>query len=170
MAGSLNKAIVVGNVVRDPEVRQTPDGRKIVNLSVATSEQWKDKNTGERREKAEFHRVVIFNERLAGVAEQYMKKGTKVYLEGQLQTRKWTDQSGQDRYITEIVLGQFRGELLLLDRAGGAANDSFGGDAFEGSGTGSSDRASGSGGGEMSKSTASTLKEDLADFDDDIPF
>ncbi len=115
MAGSVNKVILVGNLGADPEVRQTQDGRPIVNLRVATSENWRDKATGERREKTEWHRVVIFNENLARVAEQYLKKGSKVYLEGQLQTRKWQDQSGQDRYSTEVVLQQYRGELTMLD-------------------------------------------------------
>ena len=115
MAGSVNKVIIVGNCTRDPEVRNTQDGRAIVNLSVATNESWKDKNTGERRERAEFHRVVIFNERLGDVAQKYVRKGSKIYLEGQLQTRKWQDQSGADKYSTEVVLQNFRGELQLLD-------------------------------------------------------
>lgn len=115
---SLNKVILIGNVGKDPEVRHTQDGRKIVNLSVATSERWKDKHSGEQKEKTEWHRVVIFNERIADVAEQYLAKGSKVYLEGQLQTRKWQDQSGQDRYSTEIVLQNFRGELVLLGDKG----------------------------------------------------
>src|SRR4026208_2625773 len=120
MAGSVNKVILVGNLGKDPEVRHTQDGKAIVNLSIATSENWRDKATGERRERTEWHRVVIFNENLAKIAEQYLKKGSKVYLEGQLQTRKWQDQSGQGRYSTEVVLQQFRGELTLLDRPGGA--------------------------------------------------
>ena len=115
MAGSVNKVILVGNLGADPEVRQTQDGRPIVNLRVATSESWRDKATGERREKTEWHRVVIFNENLGRVAEQYLKKGSKVYIEGQLQTRKWQDQAGQDRYSTEVVLQQYRGELAMLD-------------------------------------------------------
>lgn len=114
MSGSVNKVIIVGNLGRDPESRQMQDGNPVVNLSVATSESWKDKNSGERREKSEWHRVVIFNERLADVAQKYLRKGSKVYLEGQLQTRKWTDQSGTEKYSTEIVLGRFRGELVLL--------------------------------------------------------
>src|SRR5687767_4149328 len=121
MAGSVNKVILVGNLGRDPEIRRTQDGRPIANLSVATSESWRDKNTGERREKTEWHRVVIFNENLARVAEQYLKKGSKVYLEGQLQTRKYTDNQGQERYSTEVVLQGFKGELTMLDaRASGA--------------------------------------------------
>ncbi len=115
MAGSVNKVILVGNLGRDPEIRHTQDGNKIVNLSLATSERWKDKGSGEPRERTEWHRVVVFNEHLAGIAEQYLKKGSKVYLEGQLQTRKWTDQSGQDKYTTEVVLQRYRGELHMLD-------------------------------------------------------
>ncbi len=115
MAGSVNKVILVGNLGRDPEVRQTQDGRSIVNLSVATSDNWKDKNTGERRERTEWHRVVIFSEGLARVAEQYLKKGAKVYLEGALQTRKWTDKDGHERYTTEVVLQNFNSALVMLD-------------------------------------------------------
>lgn len=111
---SVNKVILVGNLGKDPEVRHTQDGKPIVNLSIATGEQWKDKNTGERKEKTEWHRVVIFNEPLAKIAEQYLSKGSKVYLEGQLQTRKWTDGNGIERYSTEIVLQQFRGQIVLL--------------------------------------------------------
>lgn len=124
MSGSVNKVILIGNLGADPEVRRMQDGRPVVNLRVATSESWRDKASGERREKTEWHRVVIFNENLAKVAEQYLKKGSKVYLEGSLQTRKWQDQSGQDRYSTEVVLQGFRGELTLLDsRAGGGAGE-----------------------------------------------
>ena len=119
MAGSVNKVILVGNLGKDPEVRTTQSGTKIVNLSVATSETWNDRQTGERKERTEWHRVVIFNERLADVAERYLRKGRKVYLEGSLQTRKWTDQSGQEKYTTEVVLRRFRGELTLLDSAAG---------------------------------------------------
>ena len=120
MAGSVNKVILVGNLGRDPEVRSTQNGQKIVNMTVATSESWKDRQTGERREKTEWHRVVIFNPNLGEIAERYLRKGSKVYLEGQLQTRKWTDQSGQERYSTEVVLQAYRGELTLLDsRSGG---------------------------------------------------
>ncbi|MFQ5346431.1 MAG: single-stranded DNA-binding protein [Rhodothalassiaceae bacterium] len=121
MAGSVNKVILVGNLGRDPEVRSLSNGSPVVNLSVATSETWRDKGTGERRERTEWHRVVIFNENLARVAEQYLRKGSKVYLEGQLQTRKWQDQSGADRYSTEIVLQRFRGELVMLDSASARA-------------------------------------------------
>ena len=115
MAGSVNKVILVGNLGRDPEVRYAQSGSKIVNLSVATSESWKDRETGERREKTEWHRVVIFNDRLADVAEQYLRKGAKVYLEGQLQTRKWTGNDGIEKYSTEVVLQRYRGELTMLD-------------------------------------------------------
>jgi len=118
MAGSLNKVTLIGNLGRDPEVRSTQDGMKIVNLSIATSESWKDRNSGERRERTEWHRVVIFNENLGKVAEQYLRKGSKVYLEGALQTRKWTDQNGQDKYTTEVVLQRYRGELTKIDGRG----------------------------------------------------
>ncbi len=120
MAGSVNKVILVGNVGRDPEVRTTSGGGKVVNMSIATSESWTDKSSGERKEKTEWHRVVIFNEHLGEVAEKYIRKGSKVYLEGQLATRKWTDQSGTEKYSTEIVLNRFRGELQMLDSRDGA--------------------------------------------------
>jgi single-strand DNA-binding protein len=124
MAGSVNKVILIGNLGKDPEVRRLNSGEPVVNLRIATSETWKDKASGERKEKTEWHSVVIFNENLARVAEQYLKKGSKVYVEGQLQTRKWQDQQGQERYTTEIVLQRFRGELTLLDsRGGGGAAD-----------------------------------------------
>ena len=131
MAGSVNKVILIGNLGADPEIRRTQDGRPIANLRLATSESWKDKTTGERREKTEWHRVVIFNENLCRIAEQYLKKGSKVFIEGSLQTRKWQDQSGQDRYSTEVVLQGFRGELTLLDRAGGGGAAGGGSDADE---------------------------------------
>lgn len=131
MSGSVNKVILVGNLGRDPEVRNMQDGSPVVNLSIATSENWKDKNTGERREKSEWHRVVIFNDNLAKVAQNYLKKGSKVYLEGQLQTRKWTDQSGVEKYSTEIVLQKYRGELTMLDGRGegnqGQSENHYGG-------------------------------------------
>ena len=120
MAGSVNKVILIGNLGRDPEVRRSNDGNKIVTLSVATSETWNDKNSGERRERTEWHRVVIFNDRLGDIAEKYLNKGSKVYLEGQLQTRKWAGNDGQERYTTEVVLNRFRGELTMLDSRGGA--------------------------------------------------
>jgi len=122
MAGSVNKVILVGNLGRDPEVRSTQDGAKIVQLSLATSDTWKDKSTGERKERTEWHRVVIFNEALANVAEQYLRKGSKVYLEGQLQTRKWVDQQGQEKYTTEVILPRFRGELNMLDGKSGGGD------------------------------------------------
>src|SRR5438067_7457897 len=120
MAGSVNKVILIGNLGKDPEIRRTQDGRPVANLSVATSETWRDKATGERRERTEWHRVVIFNEGLSRIAEQYLKKGAKVYLEGALQTRKWQDQSGQDRYTTEVVLQGFNCALTMLDGRGGS--------------------------------------------------
>ena len=129
MAGSVNKVILVGNLGADPEIRRTQDGRPIANLRVATSESWRDKNTGERREKTEWHRVVIFNEGLCKIVEQYVKKGSKVYLEGALQTRKWQDKDGNDRYSTEVVLQGFNSQLTMLDRAGGGgagASEDFG--------------------------------------------
>lgn len=125
MAGSVNKVILIGNLGRDPEVRHSQDGNKIVNMSVATSESWNDRNTGERREKTEWHRVVIFNDRLGDIAEKYLNKGSKVYLEGQLQTRKWTGNDGQERYSTEVVLNRFRGELTMLDSRGGGGAQEF---------------------------------------------
>lgn len=129
MSGSVNKVILVGNLGRDPEVRHSQDGSKIVQLSVATSETWRDKGTGERKDRTEWNRVVIFNDRLADVAERYLQKGSKVYLEGQLQTRKWTDSEGQERYTTEVVLGRYRGELTMLD---GRGEGSSGGSASYG--------------------------------------
>ena len=119
MAGSVNKVILVGNLGKDPEVRTTQDGQKIVNLTLATSENWNDRQTGERKERTEWHRVVIFNDRVGDVAERYLHKGSKVYVEGALQTRKWTDQSGQERYTTEVVISRFKGELTMLDTRGG---------------------------------------------------
>jgi single-strand DNA-binding protein len=138
MAGSLNKVTLIGNLGRDPEVRSTQDGMKIVNLSIATSESWKDRNSGERRERTEWHRVVIFNENLGKVAEQYLRKGSKVYLEGALQTRKWTDQNGQDKYTTEVVLQRYRGELTMLDGRGegGGGGGGYGGGSDGGYGSG----------------------------------
>jgi single-strand DNA-binding protein len=138
MAGSVNKVILIGNLGKDPEVRRMQDGRPIVNLSVATSESWRDKATGERKEKTEWHRVVIFNEGLAKIAEQYLKKGSKVYLEGQLQTRKWQDQQGQDKYTTEVVLQGFNAALTMLDRAGGGSGSGDYGSDDYGSDFGSS--------------------------------
>ena len=151
MAGSVNKVILIGNLGADPEVRSTQDGNKVVNLRIATSESWKDRASGERKERTEWHRVVIFNERLAEVAERYLRKGSKVYVEGALQTRKWTDQSGAEKYTTEVVLGRFRGELTMLDGRGG-----------------------GGGGMEevpaMAESGRPALAKGGADLDDEIPF
>jgi single-strand DNA-binding protein len=164
MAGSVNKVILVGNLGADPEVRRTQDGRPIVNLRVATSETWRDKATGERKEKTEWHRVVIFSEGLAKVAEQYLKKGAKVYLEGALQTRKWQDKDGQDRYSTEVVLQGFNSNLTMLDGRGGAGasgSSDFGGGDFGSPGPTAQRRPAmaGAGGGG---------KRD--DMDDEIPF
>src|SRR4051795_257223 len=127
MAGSVNKVILVGNLGRDPELRSTQDGMRIANLNLATSESWRDRASGERKERTEWHRVVIFNERLAEIAEKYLRKGSKVYVEGQLQTRKWADQQGQERYSTEVVLTRFKGELTMLDGAGGGRGAGVGG-------------------------------------------
>jgi single-strand DNA-binding protein len=163
MAGSINKVILVGNLGKDPEVRRLGSGDPVVNLRIATSESWRDKQSGERKERTEWHSVVIFNEQLAKVAEQYLKKGSKVYVEGQLQTRKWTDQSGQEKYTTEVVLQRYRGELTMLDGRSG------GGDGIE-------DRSGGGfGGGDDfgsgRKRVAEGPKESFSpDFDDDIPF
>ena len=154
MAGSVNKVILIGNLGRDPEVRHTQDGKKIVHLSLATSESWRDRDSGERRERTEWHRVVIFNDRLGDVAEQYLRKGSKVYIEGQLQTRKWTDQSGQDKYSTEVVLQRFRGELTMLDsRAESAAP-----------GAGAGDESA------PEPAAAQTPESGQTDLDDEIPF
>jgi len=150
MAGSVNKVILVGNLGKDPEVRRMTSGEPVVNLSVATSESWRDKASGERKEKTEWHRVVIFNKNLADVAEKYLKKGSKVYVEGQLQTRKWTDKDGQEKYSTEVVLQNFRGELTMLDGRGG-----------EGGGGG------GGGGRGASEAPASFQRDEM---DDEIPF
>jgi single-strand DNA-binding protein len=160
MAGSVNKVILVGNLGKDPEVRRLNSGEPVVNLRIATSENWRDKATGERRERTEWHNVVIFNENLARVAEQYLKKGSKVYIEGQLQTRKWQDQSGQDKYTTEVVLQRYRGELALLDRAGGGGEGAFdnGGGDF------------GSQGPTASRKPAMAGTGKRADMDDEIPF
>lgn len=140
MAGSVNKVILVGNLGRDPEVRRLGSGEPVVNLRIATSETWRDKQSGERKERTEWHSVVIFNENLAKVAEQYLKKGSKVYIEGQLQTRKWQDQQGVEKYTTEVVLQRFRGELTILDSRGQGGSDEYG----EGGGAGE-DRSSGGG-------------------------
>jgi len=166
MAGSVNKVILVGNLGKDPEVRNTQAGQKIVNFTMATSDTWNDKASGERKERTEWHRVVIFNERLADVAERFLRKGRKVYVEGALQTRKWTDQSGQEKYTTEVVIDRFRGELTLLD-----SNRGEEGGAGEGGGYGGGRASSGpprtSGGGGRGGSGWDAPKGDL---DDEIPF
>ncbi len=180
MAGSVNKVILVGNLGRDPEIRRTQDGRPIANLRIATSESWKDRNSGERREKTEWHSVVIFNENLCKVAEQYLRKGSKVYIEGQLQTRKWQDQQGQDRYSTEVVLQGFNGQLTMLDgRAGAGAGggmqegqsdyegDSGFGGGGGGFGGGSSEPKRAARGGGGSKGGGGGMDKP---FDDEIPF
>ncbi|MED5337827.1 MAG: single-stranded DNA-binding protein [Pseudomonadota bacterium] len=164
MAGSVNKVTLIDNLGRDPEVRSTQDGMKIVNLSLATSENWKDRNSGERRERTEWHRVVIFNENLARVAEQYLRKGSKIYVEGQLQTRKWTDQNGQDRYTTEVVLQRYRGELTMLDGRG----EGGGGGGYGGGGGFNQDQGYGGGGGDMGGGAAPVGGP--SDLDDEIPF
>jgi single-strand DNA-binding protein len=164
MAGSVNKVILIGNLGADPEIRRTQDGRPIANLRVATSESWRDKTT-ERKEKTEWHRVVIFNEGLCKIAEQYLKKGSKVYLEGALQTRKWQDQSGQDRYSTEVVLQGFNSQLTMLDKLGGGGGGDFGGEdsggEFGSSGPGAPRKPAMAGAGAGGRS---------GDLDDDIPF
>jgi single-strand DNA-binding protein len=177
MAGSVNKVILIGNLGRDPEVRTFQNGGKVCNLRIATSENWKDKNTGERRERTEWHSVAIFNEGLVRVAEQYLRKGSKVYIEGQLQTRKWQDQSGQDRYSTEVVLQGFGSTLTMLDGPGGGGgerggdrggysggndDDRFGGGGNDGGYGGGGPSGGGSGGGGGSAPSR--------DFDDEIPF
>jgi single-strand DNA-binding protein len=166
--------ILIGNLGKDPEVRSMQNGGKVVNLSIATSESWRDKNSGERQEKTEWHRVVIFNEKLGEVAEKYLKKGAKVYVEGSLQTRKWTDNSGAEKYSTEVVLQRFRGELTMLDGGkgggggmgggGGGGGDDFGGDDYGGSSSG------GGGGGGGRSSGGGGSRKPAGPIDDDIPF
>jgi len=167
MAGSVNKVILIGNLGRDPEVRTFQNGGKVCNLRIATSETWKDKNTGERKERTEWHSVAIFSEPLARVAEQYLKKGSKVYLEGQLETRKWQDQSGQDRYSTEVVLRPYRSELTMLDGrdGGGGGGGNFGGGGGSADQMGYDDRGGGGSGGGGGSSPAPSR-----DLDDEIPF
>lgn len=175
MAGSVNKVILIGNLGADPEIRRTQDGRPIANLRIATSETWRDKNSGERKEKTEWHRVVIFNEGLCKVAEQYLKKGAKVYIEGALQTRKWQDQSGQEKFSTEVVLQGFNSVMTMLDgRSGGGGGSSYGGDD-NGGDIGSSDSwGSGGGGGGQRRVAASSGGGGGGgrrnDMDDEIPF
>ncbi len=169
MAGSVNKVILVGNLGNDPEVRNLPSGGKVVNLSVATSERWKDRNSGEQREKTEWHRVVIFSEGLARVAEQYLRKGSKVYIEGQLQTRKWQDQSGQDKYSTEVVLQNFNSSMVLLDGRGEGAGEGGGyGGGGDGGFRGVRDQGGGGGGGRRPAANAPAFEP--GGMDDDIPF
>lgn len=181
MAGSVNKVILVGNLGRDPESRNLQDGNPVVNLSIATSETWKDKMSGERKERTEWHRVVIFNENLAKIAQQYLRKGSKVYIEGSLQTRKWTDQQGQERYSTEIVLQRFRGELTILDgrgEGGGGGGDDFGGGGGDfggyGGGGAGGGRAGGGGFGGGGRSGGGGAggggRNPGPDLDDEIPF
>ena len=160
MAGSVNKVILIGNLGADPEIRRTQDGRPIANLRVATSDSWRDKTTGERKEKTEWHRVVIFNEGLCKIAEQYLKKGSKVYLEGQLQTRKWTDKENIERYSTEVVLQGFNSQLTMLDRAGGGGAEESENSDFGSQGTTASRKPAmaAAGGGKR------------GDMDDEIPF
>ncbi|SEM10306.1 single-strand binding protein [Roseovarius tolerans] len=165
MAGSVNKVIIIGNLGRDPEVRTFQNGGKVCNLRIATSENWKDRNTGERRERTEWHTVAIFNEALVRLAEQYLKKGSKVYIEGKLETRKWQDQSGQDRYSTEVVLRPYAGEMTFLDGrsdGGGGGGGSYGGSQDPGYGGGDYGGGSDAGGGGDSRPSR--------DMDDEIPF
>ncbi len=161
MAGSVNKVILVGNLGRDPEIRSMQTGSRVANLSLATGESWKDKNTGERREKTEWHRVVIFNEGLVGVCERFLKKGSKVYIEGQIETRKWTDQQGVEKYTTEVVLRPYRGELTMLDGRSDSGSMGGGGQQFGGQQSGGQV----SGGGQAA-AAAPTMDE----FEDEIPF
>jgi single-strand DNA-binding protein len=167
MAGSVNKVILVGNLGDDPESRSMGSGGEVVNLRVATSENWKDRD-GNRQERTEWHRVVIFNENLGKVAKSYLRKGSKVYLEGQLQTRKWQDNSGQDRYSTEIVLQRFRGELVLLDSRGGGGGGSQSSDDYGDSFGGSASGGGGFGGGSRQQSRPAPAFD--SDLDDDVPF
>ena len=171
MAGSINKVMLLGNLGKDPEVRYAADGTKIVSMTLATNESWRDKQTGERRDKTEWHRVVIFNDKISDIAEKYLKKGSKIFIEGQLQTRKWTDNAGAEKYTTEIVLGRFKGELTLLDAKGSGGDDfagsgsdaGFGGGNFGGGNSGGglgSSGSLGSGGGSAQS----------VSFDDEIPF
>ena len=176
MAGSVNKVILVGNLGKDPEIRSFQNGGKVANFSIATSESWKDKNTGEKREKTDWHNVAIFNEGLVRVAEQYLRKGSKVYIEGQLQTRKWTDQSGADKYTTEVVLQNYNGTLVMLDGrsdGGGSGGGSSGGMRNSGGGGGSSwgnDGGGRSGGGGFGGGSNQGGGAFDSDLDDDVPF
>ncbi len=172
MAGSVNKVILIGNLGRDPEVRTFSNGGKVCNLRIATSENWRDRNTGERKERTEWHSVAIFSEPLAKVAEQYLRKGSKVYIEGQLETRKWQDQNGQDRYSTEVVLRPYRSELTMLDGPGGSGGGQGGGGGGYGgpsSGGGGYDDGGGYGG-PSSGGSGGGGGGSRSDFDDEIPF
>ncbi|MEQ8741772.1 single-stranded DNA-binding protein [Parasphingorhabdus sp.] len=173
MAGGINKVIIVGNLGKDPEVRTFANGGKVCNFSVATSESWKDKQTGERKEKTEWHNISIYNEGLAGVAEKYLRKGSKVYLEGKLQTRKWQDQSGNDRYSTDVVLQGFDAKMEMLDSKpgggqGGGSNDGWGGGQSGGSSGGGSNDSWGQGGGGSGGGQGGGAFD--SDLDDDVPF
>ncbi len=172
MAGSVNKVILVGNLGRDPEVRFSQDGRKIVNFSIATSESWKDKNTGERREKTEWHRIVVFSDGLANIAERYLKKGSKVYVEGALQTRKWTGNDGVEKYTTEIVLQGFNSTLTMLDSRGegGGGYGGGGGGGYSGGGSGGPDYGGGYDGGGGAGGGGGGGNAPGSDLDDEIPF
>ena len=179
MAGSVNKVILVGNLGKDPEVRSTQDGSKIVNLTLATSETWNDRASGERKEKTEWHKIVIFNDRTADVAEKYLKKGAKIYVEGSLQTRKWTDQGGQERYTTEVVIGRFNGLLTMLDTRSGGGDGGYSGGSSEGGGSGSytprerapaAARPASGGGARSGAGGPSWDAPKGGDLDDEIPF
>ncbi len=172
MAGSVNKVILIGNLGADPEVRHTQDGRSICNLRLATTDTWRDKQSGERREKTEWHSVVIFNEQLGKVAQQYLKKGAKVYIEGQLQTRKWQDNAGNDRYTTEVVLQNYNGQLTMLDgRSGASSGFNDGGHAAYDSGSSDGGRGGGFKNSSAVKSQEnSSPKSFEKDLDDEIPF
>ena len=171
MAGSVNKVILIGNLGRDPEIRSMQNGQKVANLALATSESWRDRQSGERKERTEWHRVVIFNENLIDVAEKYLRKGSKIYIEGSLQTRKWQDQSGQEKYTTEIVLQRYRGELTMLDGrgdgggSGGGSGGGYGGGSGGGYDSGPDDYSGGSGGG-----SGGGAPRGGSDLDDEIPF
>ncbi|NQE61152.1 single-stranded DNA-binding protein [Caulobacter sp. RHG1] len=173
MAGSVNKVILVGNLGADPEIRSLGSGDRVANLRIATSETWRDRNSGERKEKTEWHRVVIFNDNLVKVAEQYLRKGSTVYIEGAIQTRKWTDNTGAEKYSTEIVLQKFRGELTMLGGRGDSAGASSGGgdDSYGGGYSGGGGGGSSFGGGGGQRSQPSGPRENFsADLDDEIPF
>ncbi len=159
MAGSVNKVILVGNLGKDPEIRFMPDGAKVANFSIATSESWKDKSSGERRERTEWHRISVMNDKVAEIVEKYVRKGSKVYVEGQLQTRKWNDQSGQERYTTEILIGRYRGELTLLDnKSSGGSDNEFVGGGFDDTQN------------DFSSKNVSKPIQKFDELDDDVPF